>query len=210
MAYNRGMKNINYKTIEEEVMAEQVINKSKFITYLAPVKTEEEAKEYLLWVKKEHHKATHHCSAYICDEIERSNDDGEPASSAGMPMLQVLKGNEMNYVIAVVVRYFGGTELGVGGLIRAYGSSVTLALEEATILKPQHVDYYTLTFPYEAINDVEVYLEDFAEVDDRKYSDHVTYYIHTSKPQDLSLLKDITRGEIEMEKIEQKVAYVKE
>ena len=74
-----------------------MIKKSKFITYLAPVQNEDEAKEYLNNIKKEHYKATHHCFAYICDEIERSNDDGEPASSAGMPMLEVLRGNNLNY-----------------------------------------------------------------------------------------------------------------
>ena len=210
MPYNEGMKNIDYRTIEYEVVVEQTINKSKFISYLAPVKTEDEAKEYLLSVKKEHHKATHHCSAYICDDIERSNDDGEPASSAGMPMLQVLRGNDMNYVIAVVVRYFGGVELGVGGLIRAYGSSVTLAIDEAEILKPTLVYDYDLVFPYEYINDVEVFIEDFAEVTNRDYTDRVKYTIFTVNEHKLETLTDITRGEIKFKKLGTRTEYVKE
>ena len=191
-------------------LVEQTINKSKFISYLAPVKTEDEAKEYLLSVKKEHHKATHHCSAYICDDIERSNDDGEPASSAGMPMLQVLRGNDMNYVIAVVVRYFGGVELGVGGLIRAYGSSVTLAIDEAEILKPTLVYDYDLVFTYEYINDVEVFIEDFAEVINRDYTDRVKYTIFTVNEHKLETLTDITRGEIKFKKLGTRTEYVKE
>ncbi|NLW15317.1 MAG: YigZ family protein, partial [Erysipelothrix sp.] len=128
---------LKFKTIEEEVIVEQEINKSKFITYLSPISSEDEAKEYLRAIKKDHPKAAHHCSAYVVGEIERSNDDGEPASSAGLPMLQVLRGNELHNVIAVVVRYFGGIKLGVGGLIRAYGSSVTQSIEASQILNPK-------------------------------------------------------------------------
>lgn len=210
MTYNKCMENINYRTIKKEVVTEQVINKSKFITYLAPVQTEDQAKEYLLSIKKGHHKAAHHCSAYICDEIERSNDDGEPASSAGMPMLQVLRGNEMNYVIAVVVRYFGGVELGVGGLIRAYGSSVTQAIANAAILKPSLVYDYELIFPYEYINDVEVFLDSFATVVNRDYTDRVNYTIFTTDKDKLQSLVDITRGEIEFVDMGRRVEYLKE
>lgn len=210
MPYNRGMKNIDYRTIKKEVVTEQTINKSKFLSYLAPVQNEEEAKDYLLSIKKEHHKANHHCSAYICDEIERSNDDGEPASSAGMPMLQVLRGNKMNFVIAVVVRYFGGVELGVGGLIRAYGSSVTLALENAVIMIPSIVYDYELIFPYEYINDVEVFLEDFAVIDKRDYTDLVIYTIYTTKEKELEKLTDVTRGEINFNQLGTRIEYLKE
>lgn len=210
MAYNECMENINYRTIQKEVVTEQLINKSKFITYLSPVETEEQAKDYLLSIKKEHHKAAHHCSAYICAEIERSNDDGEPASSAGMPMLQVLRGNKMNFVIAVVVRYFGGVELGVGGLIRAYGSSVTQAIDSAVILKPSVVYDYELIFPYEYINDVEVYLDAFATVENREYTDRVNYTIFTTDKEKLQFLVDITRGEIEFIEAGSRVEYLKE
>ena len=210
MLYNVCMKNIDYRTIEKEVMVEQIINKSKFLSYIAPVQNEEEAKDYLLSIKKKHHKATHHCSAYICDDIERSNDDGEPASSAGMPMLQVLQGNNMNYVIAVVVRYYGGIQLGVGGLIRAYGSSVTQGLDMVQYLKPSLVYDYELLFPYEFINDVEVFLEDFATVVNRAYTDRVNYTIYTVNEKLLDKLSDITRGEIEMKTLGTRIEYLKE
>lgn len=204
------MKKTDYKTIKNELICEQMIKKSKFITYLAPVQNEDEAKEYLNNIKKEHYKATHHCSAYICDEIERSNDDGEPASSAGMPMLEVLRGNNLNYVIAVVVRYYGGIQLGVGGLIRAYGSSVSLAIEEATIMVPKKIYDFKLNFPYEYINEVETHLDSFAFVDRRDYSDKVDYYIYTDKKELLEELSDLTRGEIEIDALGYRIEYIEE
>lgn len=210
MHYNRGMKKIKHRTIKKDVLIEQSINKSKFLCYLAPVQNEQEAKDYLLSIKKEHHKASHHCSAYICDEIERSNDDGEPASSAGMPMLQVLRANNLDFVIAVVVRYFGGVELGVGGLIRAYGSSVSLALDHAEILKPTRVYDYSLVFPYEYINEVEVFLENIAIIEKRDYTDLVAYRILTTEEKQLDKLTDLTRGEIEFIKQGSKIEYIKE
>ncbi|CAM3702570.1 YigZ family protein [Erysipelothrix urinaevulpis] len=200
----------NYKTIEKELMTEQIIKKSKFIAYLAPVQNEDQAKEYLQAIKKEHYKATHHCSAYICDEIERSNDDGEPASSAGLPMLEVLRGNNLNYVIAVVVRYYGGIQLGVGGLIRAYGSSVSLAIEEAELLIPQQVFKIKIQFPYEYTNDVENNLADYAIVTERDYEEQAIYTILTSQKDQLEPLSDMTRGTISIEELGVSVEYMKE
>ncbi|HEY4537073.1 MAG TPA: YigZ family protein, partial [Erysipelothrix sp.] len=188
---------------------EQHIKKSKFITYLAPVKTEDEAKDFLAWVKKEHHKATHHCSAYICDDIERSNDDGEPASSAGLPMLQTLQGSNMNYVIAVVVRYYGGIKLGVGGLIRAYGSSVQQALDAAIILEPLLVETYEVAFPYEFINDIEVHFENNATIVDRNYDSLVRYTVDIIDKKILEPLSDITRGQSQIEKIKESIKHVR-
>ena len=209
MLYNRAMDKLNYQTIAEAIVVEQHIKKSKFITYLAPIKSEDEAKDFLASVKKEHHKATHHCSAYICDEIERSNDDGEPGSSAGMPMLQTLQAAQMNYVIAVVVRYYGGIKLGVGGLIRAYSSSVQQAIEAAIILTSLMVHTFSLNFPYEYINDVEVYLEDHADIEDRAYDNAVSYTIDILEPDYLKGLKDVTRGEIMIEKIGEAIKHVR-
>lgn len=189
------MKNLDYKIIEKEVIAEQIINKSKFISYLVPIQSEEEGKEVLRMIKKEHSKATHHCSALRVGEIERSNDDGEPASSAGLPMLQVLRGNKIQNVIAVVVRYFGGVELGVGGLIRAYGSSVTLAIEEAVCLSPQRVYQYRISFPYDTINEIETVLSGKSEIVDRNYDDLVHYDVLVNDPEALSSIQDVSRGQ---------------
>lgn len=210
MLYNVYMEPIDYKTIQESVITEQEIQKSKFITYLAPVQTEAEAKEYLRAIKKEHPKATHHCSAYVVGEIERSNDDGEPSSSAGLPMLQVLRGNKMNYVIAVVVRYYGGILLGVGGLIRAYGSSVTLGIQEAEVLVPQRVFLFRVSFPYEFTNDVEVYAGSVGTVIERQYDTLAVYDVRVLSPDALDKLSDVTRGMGHKELIQESIELIKE
>lgn len=204
MPYNRNMR----KTIKENVIFEHEISKSKFITYLAPVRTEDEAKDFLRSIKKMHPKATHHCSAYVCDEIERSNDDGEPSSSAGLPMLQVLRGHNLNYCIAVVVRYYGGILLGVGGLIRAYGSSVSLALEEATILEPVPVHSFTLTFPYEFTNEVETHMADAGVIIDREYTDKAIYHVDVGQMDALDDLNDFTSGTISIDFVKSRIDYL--
>ena len=109
------------------------IKKSKFITYLHRTQDEQEAKDFLKAIKKEHPNANHHCTAMIIGNIMRSNDDGEPSQTAGHPMLDVLMHNDMQDILAVVVRYFGGIKLGTGGLVRAYSSSVSEALKAATL-----------------------------------------------------------------------------
>lgn len=206
--YNRTMTYKETITIKDEVVTQQEIKKSKFITYLMPIETEDEAKDYLKFVKKTHPKATHHCSAYIVKGIERSNDDGEPSSSAGLPMLEVLRGNRMEGVIAVVVRYFGGTELGVGGLIRAYGSSVTLGIQEAEILRPQIIYIYVLKFDYQYTNDVENFLVPIGTVENREYTDRAEYTVYLRDESTIKELEDITRGTIIINKEGERIELV--
>ena len=203
------MINITMNTIESEVLVEQSISKSRFLSYLAPISNEEEAKEYLRRIKKEHPKATHHCSAFVVGDIERSNDDGEPASSAGLPMLQVLRGQNLTGVIAVVVRYFGGIKLGVGGLIRAYGSSVTLAIEHAVIMSPQSVTTVRVQFPYAYTNEVETHLASICEVLDRAYESEAIYTVDIKDPSLLEVLNDYTRGTCTIETVSQRIDYVR-
>lgn len=121
-----------YLTVKETGQHEIEIKKSRFICTLARVETEDLAKQFIQNIKKEHWKASHNCSAFVIGdrhEIQRSNDDGEPAGTAGLPMLEVLKKRNLINTLAVVTRYFGGTELGKGGLIRAYGGVVSEALD---------------------------------------------------------------------------------
>ena len=121
---------VNYYSIKEPIIHEIDIKKSRFITYLIPIQTEEEFNEQLAAIRKKHYKATHHCQAFILNadsSIQRMSDDGEPSGTAGVPMLEVLKRNNLTYIMAVTVRYFGGTKLGAGGLIRAYSTSVSEA-----------------------------------------------------------------------------------
>lgn len=129
---------ISYKTVEKDGSAEIVIKGSRFICTMKRVYSEDEAKAFIQAMKKEQWKATHNCSAYLVgdqNEIQRAHDDGEPSGTAGVPILEVLKKNNLHYVAAVVTRYFGGTKLGAGGLIRAYSKSVSNALHEIGIVE---------------------------------------------------------------------------
>ncbi|MFR4384175.1 MAG: IMPACT family protein [Phascolarctobacterium sp.] len=118
-------------TILRDYRNEIVIEKSRFICSLKKVKSEEEAQEFIKAVKKEFWDATHNCSAYLVDDLaQRSSDDGEPSGTAGIPMLEVLRKNNLTGTLLVVTRYFGGIKLGAGGLVRAYSGSVAGAVKE--------------------------------------------------------------------------------
>ncbi|MGH1832295.1 YigZ family protein [Enterococcus gilvus] len=128
----------NYRTIKNDNQHEIEIKKSRFICFLKRIESEEEAKNFIQQIKKEHWKANHHCSAFVLgerNEIQRSSDDGEPSGTAGVPMLEVLKKTELINVCAVVTRYFGGTKLGAGGLIRAYSNAVSQAITATGIVE---------------------------------------------------------------------------
>ncbi len=133
-------------TIAKDIRTEQVISKSRFICSLKKVKNEEEAQEFIKAVKKEFWDATHNCSAYVIDEQhQRSSDDGEPSGTAGMPMLGVLRKQELQQVAAVVTRYFGGIKLGAGGLVRAYSGSVAHAVEAAGLAQKVRMGLYVFS-----------------------------------------------------------------
>ena len=130
---------------------------SKFLTYAYPVRSEAEIKEHLDALRKRYYDATHHCYAWRLGpkgESFRANDDGEPSSTAGRPILGQLLSKEVTYALIVVVRYFGGTKLGVPGLIEAYKTSAALVLENA-VIEQRTVDIGTkIRFSYLAMNDV--------------------------------------------------------
>ena len=125
-------------TVSAAVDVETEVRKSRFLCLLAPVRTEDAAREAVALRRRAHHSARHHCSAFILEaggQIQRSSDDGEPAGTAGLPMLEVLRGRGLTDVVAVVTRYFGGVLLGTGGLIRAYGGAVSAAADAATLMR---------------------------------------------------------------------------
>ena len=129
---------MEYRTIKEDGQVQEEIKKSRFICHAKRVYSEEEARDFITAIKKEHYKATHHCSAFIVgerSEIKRTSDDGEPSGTAGVPMLGVLENHNLTNVCVVVTRYFGGIKLGAGGLIRAYAGSVALAVKEIGIIE---------------------------------------------------------------------------
>lgn len=126
-----------YRTIYQGGTGEIVEKKSRFIATVTPVDTEEEALEFIESMKKKHWNATHNCFAYVIGsrgELKRCSDDGEPSGTAGKPMLDVLEGEEIRNAAVVVTRYFGGTLLGTGGLVRAYSSAVRAGLEASVAI----------------------------------------------------------------------------
>ena len=147
-----------YKTIvkpSEEVLFKE--KGSKFFGYALPVSSEEEIKECLENIKKQHHAARHFCYAWQLGnhyENYRVNDDGEPSNSAGMPIYGQLQSFEVTNVLVVVVRYFGGTKLGVGGLIQAYKNAAQMALERCKIVEKTIDEIFLLKFEYPEMNTV--------------------------------------------------------
>ncbi|MBO0449844.1 YigZ family protein [Enterococcus sp. MJM12] len=152
----------HYLTIQKDGVAEIEIKKSRFICSLKRVETEDEAKLFIQRVKKEHWKATHNCSAFVVgdkSEIKRSSDDGEPSGTAGIPMLEVLVKKDLINVAAVVTRYFGGTKLGAGGLIRAYSHAVSHGIDEIGIVEGKLQQEVSLTIAYPLLGKLQNYLE---------------------------------------------------
>ena len=127
---------VSYLTIPHPAEAEIEVKRSRFLCTLRRVEDEAAARAVVDELRKRHWDARHHCSAFrLHPAVERSSDDGEPAGTAGAPMLEVLRGHEVEDVVAVVTRWFGGTLLGAGGLVRAYGDAVRAALDEAGTLR---------------------------------------------------------------------------
>lgn len=140
-----------YRTVEQLGQAEIVIEKSTFIGYAKPVSNEEEALAFIQEIKKKHRDATHNVPAYVLgehNEIQRCNDDGEPSGTAGVPVLEVLKKEDVRDVAVVVTRYFGGIKLGTGGLVRAYTRGAKIALEAAKIITKVLYQVIVVTVDY--------------------------------------------------------------
>lgn len=168
-----------YRTIRKDGQFEIEIKKSRFICHLKRVADENEATAFIEAVKKEHSKANHNCSAYLIgnhNEIQRAHDDGEPSGTAGVPMLEVLKKKELKNVATVVTRYFGGVKLGAGGLIRAYGKSVSSALEEIGLVEGKLQAEIRATIAYPLLGKVENLLRESSyTIKDIAYTDKVMF-----------------------------------
>ena len=138
------------KKIKDIIESTIIIDKSKFITSLYPVNSIEEIETILSATRKKYYDATHNCYAYVFDNgrIQKCSDDGEPSKTAGFPMLDVLKKNDLTNVLAITTRYFGGIKLGAGGLIRAYSSSVSTALKDVTFYETKQQAIYKVEIDY--------------------------------------------------------------
>lgn len=146
-----------YKTVASEAHGLFKDRGSRFIALVIPVKGQDEIKEKLEELRKEYHDARHHCYAWVLGpdrQTWRANDDGEPSGTAGRPILGQINSRELTDILIVVIRYFGGTLLGVSGLINAYRSAVEDALAKAPIIEKTVMQSYLLKFPYLSMNDV--------------------------------------------------------
>ena len=145
-----------FRTIKENVSAEIVEKKSKFIASIFYVETREEAEDIIKDINKKYHDARHNCYAYrIYNEsgiVEKSSDDGEPSGTAGAPMLTILSKNNLANVLVIVTRYFGGILLGTGGLVKAYSSATALALEKANVIEKNIAELYKIEINYTDLN----------------------------------------------------------
>lgn len=179
------------KSIKFNIKNEFIIKKSKFITKLYFVTSEIEIKNILDENKTEYKDATHICYAYILNNVERFNDDSEPSGTAGIPILNVLKNNNLNNVLCIVIRYFGGIKLGAGGLIRAYCSSVSEALNKTEIINVVNGKKIELTFSYDDIKKVNHILNDINIVD-KQFDENVKYIIIVKEKNVNSLINQLT------------------
>ena len=160
-------------TIKRDYQKEIVIEKSRFITTLKKVASEVEAQDFIKAMKKQYWDATHNCSAYIVNDLaQRSSDDGEPSGTAGIPMLEVLRKQQLEGTAVVVTRYFGGIKLGAGGLVRAYSGSVAGALKECGLAEKILMSYFSFTYDVNSVGKIlnKLYQQDMFTVFDVEYN----------------------------------------
>lgn len=168
-----------YKTVAKEATAEQIIEKSRFITYVKPVSTKEEADEFIAAIKKKHKDATHNVPAMVLGEkfqIQWASDDGEPQGTSGAPIVQMLVQEGITNVVIVVTRYFGGIKLGTGGLVRAYTGSAKLGLEAAGIYEVTEKKVLTYRLDYGIFNKLSNFtFEQDVFIENVEYTDVVKF-----------------------------------
>lgn len=211
--YNFGMK--EFKTIKEDGIVEEEIKKSRFICFMKRVTTEEEAREFINGIKKEHYKANHNCSAFILGEnmeIKRSSDDGEPSGTAGVPMLTVLENHELTNVAAVVTRYFGGIKLGAGGLIRAYAGAVSKAVKEIGVVEVKEQKGISITLSYAQYQEFANWRAELGlEEHDTQFTTEVQTMIYVDKElvaPTLTSLTEFYHGKVTSQETEPRIVKV--
>lgn len=166
------------KSIKENVINKIEINKSIFITELIKVKDINEISKYLDDIKNKYKDATHYCYAYIIDDLKKSSDDGEPGGTAGVPIMDTLNKAQINYILCVVIRYFGGIKLGAGGLVRAYRKSVVDALSKVELNELINGYELVIETSYDKQKDLEYIIKDHYT---KEYNENVIYNIECTK-----------------------------
>ena len=179
------------KSIQKEITSEIIINKSRFITILTNINDINKIKEKLEEIKKKYKDATHYCYAYIINNHEKCSDNGEPSGTAGMPILNVLKQNDLTNILCVVIRYFGGIKLGAGGLIRAYSTSASEALNKAIITNIVNGYNITIEFSYDNLKQIDYLLKN---IDIKKdYQTNITYNFNITETKFNQIENELTK-----------------
>jgi uncharacterized YigZ family protein len=194
-----------YKTILNTSSWETYIQKSRFIGYSQPLESEEKAQAFIQSIKEKHGDASHNVSAYIIGvnkEIQRYSDDGEPNGTAGIPMINYLKAEDLTNLAVVVTRYFGGIKLGTGGLARAYSGTAKSVVDKSRILEAAIFARLELIFDYSNIGPMENYLnKESIIIVNKEYNETPTFTILILKEmmdQIISELNNLTSGNIEV------------
>lgn len=184
--------------ITERVTCEIEIKKSRFITCLIPITDNSDVKEKIEQIKKEYPGATHYCYVYILLHDKRCSDDGEPSKTAGQPILNVLEKQHLYYILAIVIRYFGGIKLGAGGLVRAYSNATIQGVNQAKIVPLILKQHVLITFPYDLEQTILKQYPNF-EITNKTYLEQITYegYINQDEIQSLLLLSHIQVVQLE-------------
>lgn len=181
-------------TISSDIKNEITINKSKFICVYNKVYDEEDALIFIDNIKNIYKDATHYCYSYIIDNTKRFNDDGEPGGTAGMPILNVLENNNLNYIVCIVIRYFGGIKLGVGGLVRAYSKSAAECLKTAILKEIFSGKNIKIVFSYDKVKLIDNTLKDI-EIKDKVFNENITYIFDISNIK-LDKIKEILNSNV--------------
>ena len=179
------------KTVKENIENEIIINKSRFITLLIKINNPDEIEKNLKEIKKKYKDATHYCYAYIIGNKEKCSDNGEPSGTAGMPILNVLKQNDLTNILCIVIRYFGGIKLGAGGLIRAYSTSASEALNKAIITNLVNGYNITIEFSYDNLKQIDYLLKN---IDIKKdYQTNITYNFNITETKFNQIENELTK-----------------
>ena len=195
----------SYLTVSGCGEAEIEIQKSRFIAYVKRVETEEAAGAFITEIKKKHWNATHNCSAYVVgenDQWQKADDDGEPSGTAGKPILEIIKKNQLKDTVIVVTRYFGGIKLGAGGLIRAYGKSASSGIKAVGVTQRQQHTHIGVEIDYTLLGLLENQLRNQGySIEDKEFTDKITLIVLAKIGEEEILeqkVRDWTAGQVNL------------
>lgn len=190
-----------YTTVKNTCEYVETINKSKFIVNVGRVETAEEAAEFIQKISKNYYDATHNCYAYIANDTAKFSDNGEPGGTAGLPIYETIKKQNLDCVCVVVTRYFGGIKLGAGGLIRAYGGCAAAALTQAEKIQISLITPFKVVLPYNMLKQTKAEIEQNAKVVSVSYGENVVLTVNAKSADAKTVadkIIDFTQGRVEI------------